>query len=190
MGLLCSSVDPYQFSYPPFATIIVRMLKLSGLVLDRYDDVDRTLRDDYVDALEKTAHRFTSEELSQLPDDTFAVILQDGDTVLKKFSMADSGNLALSVEYFRANGHKLPVEAQKVAAANLLKGCQWYGWVLEPDLDEQLQKVALGLGTVMAATMVPGAARETKNNLAASQGTGGAILTPAQIKARRMGMGV
>jgi len=166
------------------------MEKLSGLVLDRYDDVDGTLSSEYTRLLEKTAQRFTHDELARLPDETFAVILQDGDTTFKKFSMADRGNLALSVEYFMANGHKLPVEAQKVAAANLLRGCQWYGWVLEPDKDEELQKVALGIGTLMGATMIPGAARESKTNLQAARGTGGAIMTPDQIKMRRLQMGV
>lgn len=166
------------------------MLKLSGLVLDRYDDVDHTLKSVWTEIFEKTAQVFTHDELSRLPDDTFALILQDGDVTMKKFSMADQGNLGLSIEYFLENGHKLPVEAQKVAAANLLKGCQWYGLVIEPDRDELLQKVALGVGTILGATMIPGVAREAKNNLTAAQGTGGAIMTPAQIKARRMQMGV
>lgn len=166
------------------------MLKLSGLVLDRYDDVDGSLRDAYTAELEKTARRYTYDELSALPDETFAVILHDGDLTMKKFSMADAQNLAISVEYFMATGHKLPAEAQKVAAANLLKGCQWYGWVLEPDKDEELQKIALGIGALLAATEVPGAVRESKNQLAASRPAGGAIMTPAQIKAQRMQMGV
>jgi hypothetical protein len=168
----------------------VKMKKLSGLVLDRYDDVDRSIRSDYTDELEKTARRYTYEELAVLPDETFAVILHDGDTFLKKFSMADAGNLALSIEYFKATGYKLPAEAQKVAAANLLKGCAWYGWALEPDLDEELQKVAFGVGTLTAALEAPGAIRESKNQLAASRPAGGAIMTPAQIKAQRMKMGV
>lgn len=165
------------------------MKKLSGLVLDRYDfTVDpATQEGDARGDLVKMARRFTPEELSRLPDETFAVILHDGDTTLKKFSMADAGNTGLSVLYFLENGHKLPVEAQKVAAANLVRGCEWYGL----EAPEELKKIALGLGTAaMGALMVPGAMRESKNNLAASRGTGGAIMTPAQIKAQRLQNGV
>lgn len=164
------------------------MKKLSGLVLDRYDDVDGDIIASLpgVEVLVKKAHAFTHDELGRLPDETFAVILQDGDTTMKKFSMADAGNTALSVIYFLETGHKLPAEAQKVAAANLVRGCGWYGI----PVSDELEKVALGIGTLMGATMIPGAVRESKNNLQAVQGTGGGIMTPQQIKARRMQMGV
>lgn len=164
------------------------MRKLSGLVLDRYDltvEIDTAVKDGLGEFL-KIARHFTPEELSCLPDETFAVVLHDGDTIMRKFSMADVGNTGLSVLFFLGNGHQLPVEAQKVAAANLLRGCEVYGI----EAPEELQKIALGVGTLMGATMVPGAVRESKNNLSAAQGTGGAIMTPAQIKARRMQMGV
>ena len=164
------------------------MQKLSGLVLDRYDTPSEwrrflcNTRPGY-DELDKIAHVFTDGELSRLPDDTFAIILQDGDTVMKKFSMADAGNTALSLVHFAENGHKLPLEAQKVAAANLAKGCGWYGI----PVPETIEKVALGLmGMANAALMAPGAMRESKANLQAVQGTGGGIMTPEQIKARRM----
>lgn len=164
------------------------MQKLSGLVLDRYDlmvDIS-PITEGELGGFLKTARRFTPEELSCLPDETFAVILHEGDTTMRKFSMADAGNTGLSVLFFMHNGHKLPAEAQKVAAANLVRGCECYGL----EAPEELQKIALGLGTLMGATMVPGAVRESKNNLNAAQGTGGVIMTPAQIKARRMQTGV
>lgn len=168
----------------------VTMEKLSGLVLDRYDDVGNAVLGSLpvrvVEVFVKRAQAFSSEELSRLPDDTFALILQDGDTTMKKFSMADAGNTGLSVIYFLENGHKLPVEAQKVAAANLMRGCGWYGI----PVSDELQKVALGLNMLMGAAMVPGAARESKTNLQAARGTGGAIMTPDQIKMRRLQMGV
>jgi hypothetical protein len=164
------------------------MQKLSGLVLDRYDtpaEWRRFLcnsRPGY-DELDKIAHVFTEDELNRLPDDTFALILQDGDLVMKKFSMADAGNTALSLVHFAENAHKLPEEAQKVAAANLVKGCGWYGI----PVPETVEKVAFGaMGVLNAALMAPGAVRESKANLSAVQGTGGGIMTPEQIKARRM----
>ncbi len=165
------------------------MKKLSGLVLDRYDDVDGASLHDIPGALElsKLGSVFTHDELNRLPDDTFALILQDGDVTMKKFSMADAGNTALSVIYFLENGHKLPVEAQKVAAANLLKGCGWYGI----PVSDELEKVAFGaMGLINTALMGPGAVREAGANLKAVKGTGPGIMTPDQIKARRLQMGV
>ena len=165
------------------------MQKLSGLVLDRYDDPDGRALRDIPAALElaKLGSAFTADELNRLPDDTFALILQDGDVVMKKFSMADAGNTALSLVYFMQNGHKLPEEAQKVAAANLVRGCGWYAIPVPPELE----KVAFGVtGLLNTALVAPGAVREAKNNLAAVKGTGGGIMTPEQIKARRMQMGV
>ena len=167
------------------------MDKLSGLVLDYYDDrnghvlktVFPTLSS--VPTIIKEAHRLTHEERLRMPDDTFAVIISDGDVTLRKYSMADRGNTALSVEYFLKTGHKLPLEAQKVAAVNLVDACRYF------DLDppETLQKVALGfLGMFNAATVLPGAAREASNNLKAARTAGSAIMTPQQLQARKMQM--
>jgi hypothetical protein len=168
------------------------MKKLSGLVLDYYDDVDGVVFQKLSSAapvlsgLEKTAASLDPEALSRLPDDVFALLLQDGDTSLRKYAMADAGNTALSIAYFLELGHRLPVEAQKVAAANLIQGCEWYGFQPPPELE----KIALGLGTAIhGALVLPGAMSEAKKNLQAVKGAPG-IMTPEQIKARRMQMGV
>lgn len=164
------------------------MKTLSGLVLDRYDDVDGALANERIAALEKTARRFTHDELERLPDETFAVILEDSGQVFKKYSMADAGNLGLSIEYFMANGHKLPVEAQKVAAANLLRGCSWYG--VEPPQMGELEKIAIGLmNLAITAATVPGSAREAQSRIQAIKGAPG-IMTPQQVTAKRLQMGV
>jgi len=44
----------------------------------------------------------------------------------------------LSVEYFLKTAHRLPVEAQKVAAQNLVAACGWY----DIEAPEELQKIA------------------------------------------------
>jgi hypothetical protein len=174
------------------------MRKLSGLVLDRYDDVDGTVlrtipRDGlpmtWVEALVKRAHPFTSDELARLPDDAFSVVLQDGGQTLRKYARADLGNTCLHAEYFLKTGHRLPVEAQKVAAANLIEGLSWYRQ--QPTCLADLEKVALGVGSLIGgALVVPGAAREASSNLKAVRGAGPGILTPAQIQSRRLQMGV
>jgi len=168
------------------------MEKLSGLVLDIYDDGDAQIltaifpSPDSFPEIVKEAHYLTPDERGRLPDDVFALVLLDGDLALRKYACVDAGNTALSVEYFLKTGHKLPKEAQKLAAENLTKACGWYD--IEPP--EQLQKIALGLDTLLMGAMVgPGAVREAKSNLAAVQGTGGHIVTPQQVKARRAMMG-
>lgn len=168
------------------------MQKLSGLVLDRYDDVDDaifsrvTARVPLLVTLDKTAADLSQGGLERLPDDVFALVLGDGQGRLRKYAMADTGNTALSVAYFLELGHRLPGEAQKVAAAKLLEGCGWYSIIPPPELE----KVALGVMSLAnAALTVPGAVREAKNNLGAVQGAPG-IMTPEQIRARRLQTGV
>lgn len=123
------------------------MEKLSGLVLDVYDDpsgeVLRAIfpRYEQLPELIKSAHVVTPDERAQLPDDLFALVLEDGPVELRKYACVDAGNTALAVEYFMQLRHKLPEEAQKVAAANLAIACGWYG--IDPP--EELQKVARGV---------------------------------------------
>lgn len=169
------------------------MQKLSGLVLDYYDDRGGDVLKSIfptkgeVPGVIKEAHRLSHAEQTKMPDDTFAVVISDGDVTLRKYSMADRGNTALSVEYFLKTGHKLPLEAQKVAASNLVNACQCFG--IDPPGD--LQKVAIGaLGLLSGALVVPGAAREASGNLKASRTAGGAIMTPEQMKARKAQMGI
>lgn len=208
------------------------MQKLSGLVLDVYDDQGGSiLKEVYATAADlpesvKTAHLITQAEYARLPDVSFALVLEDGPVELKKFATIDEGNTVLSVVYFLKTAHKLPVEAQQVAASNLLQACSTYGF--EPP--EQLSKLALCgadvkanldsapnrqdkfplksaeersdehstpeeklaglLGAALTATAVPGAVREAKQNLQATQGAGGAIMTPGEIQTRKFQMGM
>ena len=151
------------------------MDKLSGIVLDVYDDPDgEVLREIFptyesLPDLVKEAHPLTQEQRDELPDDLFALVLLDGDTVMRKMACVDRGNTALSVEYFVKTAHKLPGEAQKVAAQNLITACGWYD--LEPP--EILRKIAgaglaagrmlygSNLGMAMGAATAPGIVKGT-----------------------------
>lgn len=168
------------------------MQKLSGLILDVYDDVEGEVlksifsSQESVPDLIKEAHFLKPEERVELDSDAFALELVDGDVSMRKFACTDPGNTALSIEYFLKTGYKLPEEAQKTAAANLVTACGWYD--IEPP--EELTKVAIGLGTLaMGAMVLPGAAGEANKNLAAVKDAGGAILTPQQVKMRKAQMG-
>jgi hypothetical protein len=130
------------------------MEKLSGLVLDVFDDpageVLKGIFPTYDDVPEviKTAMPTDSVQLSQLPDDVFALVLHDDDNVvLRKYACIDEGNTCLHVEYFLKTAGKLPIEAQQVAAENLLTACGWYN--IDPP--EELQKIAVSREKIVGA---------------------------------------
>lgn len=122
------------------------MEKISGLVLDVFDDAGgRVLKNLYPSAAElpgivKTAMPLSRDQLHQLPDDVFALVLRQGDTTLRKYACVDAGNTTLHVAYFLMTHDKLPVEAVKTAADNLITACGWYD--IEPP--EELKKLSTG----------------------------------------------
>jgi hypothetical protein len=123
------------------------MQKLSGMILDPFDDAEgRVMRALYpryedVPSFVKTAMTVSQEELQALPDDVFALVLRQGDVTLRKYACVDTGNTALNVGYFLATFDKLPVEAVKVAAHSLITACGWY----DIDPPEALKKLSTGL---------------------------------------------
>ena len=145
----------------------------SGLILDVYDDTDgATVRAAFPDGRfpesVKVAHALTHEDREAIPDDLFALVLTDGDdVVLRKYACADQGNTELSVLYFLDHGHKLAAHVQEQTAKNLVTACGWYGI----EVPQALEKVALGLGTVMTALSAPSVVKgvhgEAKRNLSA-----------------------
>lgn len=108
------------------------MRGIAGYVIDQYDDlsgevlVSRLPSFSTVPEFVKTAHRLTPSEIQDLPDDGFALVLLDAGQKMKKFAMVDAGNTALSVMYLLEQGHLLPPEAVKIAAANLVNACEHY----------------------------------------------------------------
>lgn len=124
----------------------------TGSIVDFYDDPhghvlkERLPESAQVPDFVKTAEYLTKEARASLPDDVFALVMVDRGEKLRKYACVDKGNTALSVIYFMENHDRLPEEAQKVAAANLLTACDWHG--LKPPMG--LQKVAL-LGAAMNA---------------------------------------
>jgi hypothetical protein len=110
-------------------------MKTAGLVLDFYDDVDKSVMKRVFPKLEdappllKTAAKFyvlSPEEQDVLRDEAFALVMHNDGAVLRKFACVDPGNTALSVLYFTETHDELPEAAVKVAAANLLKACEQF----------------------------------------------------------------
>lgn len=178
-------------------------MQTSGLVLDVYDDFNGgVLRAIFptpseIPDLVKQADALGPTDRAKLPDNVFALVLQNGDQQLRKYACTDPGNTVLSVLYFAKNAHKLPPEATKVAAANLITACSWYG--LE-DLAKEaglLGAAATGmvshvaknpLGTlstaVTAPALVQGARQEIGGRMSAirqHEQTGGGVATPEQV---------
>lgn len=162
-------------------------MQTSGLILDLYDDFQGDVLStiysstEEVPALVKEAHHLKEAELRALPDDVFALVaVADGGVKMRKFACTDPGNTALSVEYFLKTAHKLPLEAQKQAAQNLVTACGWYG--IDPP--STLQKIAL-MGTVLKGVMAlpaaQGAHAEAKENVQRiKQAPPGTIINPFQ----------
>ena len=103
----------------------------TGSIIDFYDDpnglVLRTkVGAEQVPSFIKTAQFLEGAHQEQLPDDVYALVMLDRGAKLRKYACVDKGNTALSVIYFLENKDKLPEEAQKTAAANLLTACKWY----------------------------------------------------------------
>ena len=96
--------------------------------LDFYDDHGALLKKALPDAKDlpdfiKTASSVSPEEHAN----QFALVMIDEDgQVLKKFATADAGNTWLSALYFGMTHDRLPPEAEKLAAANLLVACEAY----------------------------------------------------------------
>ena len=156
------------------------MEKLSGVVIDAGDDYNGAVlrsifpTQESVPDLIKSAEYLPPERRAVLPDDLYALVLQNGeDVALRKFACTDAGNTALSVEYFMKTAHKLPENAQKVAAANLCEACSWYD--IEPP--EVLEKIALAKWKAVAGAPAALAKRlgvgTLSKNPAAALGKGG-----------------
>lgn len=116
------------------------MHRLSGFVIDQYDDVDgRVLKGLHPDPSSipefvKTAAHLGQDQLAKIADDRFALVLLNEGRKLKKFAMVDRGNTALSVAYLLKQAHLLPKEAVKIAAGNLITACQHYGLGIPDEL--------------------------------------------------------
>lgn len=140
----------------------------TGSIIDFYDDpqglvLKQRLGSEQVPDFIKEAQFLKEPQRDSLPDDVFALVMIDRGAKMRKYACVDKGNAALSVMYFLENKDKLPEEAQKVAAANLLTACKWHS--LRPPA--VLIKAA-GLGSAamgalgIGSTISEGAAKHRK----------------------------
>lgn len=113
-------------------------MKTAGLMLDFYDDKSgATLRakcptPESLPEVVKVAHILSAEERDVLRDDAFALILHNEGKQLRKFACVDEGNTVLSTVYFLENFDKLPPQAIKTAAVNLVAFNEGFGLPVPP----------------------------------------------------------
>lgn len=102
-------------------------MRTAGVVLDFYDDLTgEVVRSTWptqgtVPEIVKEAHYLSPEEREILRDEGYALILENEGKVLRKFACVDEGNTLLSALYLERTHEKLPAEAVKVAAVNILE---------------------------------------------------------------------
>jgi hypothetical protein len=163
----------------------------TGTIIDFYDDpmgsvlktkVAHAQLPDYV----RSADFQTEEKLAALPDDAFALIMVDNGKAMRKFACVDKGNTALSALYFMETKDKLPEEAQKIAAANLLGYCLAFG--IEPPA--QLEKIATkaeAFAKALATDLLPNNPKDLALFRRASSSTAGQNASAQAMKAVRRG---
>jgi len=160
-------------------------MKTAGIILDLYDnpgDLKSFFPSmDVIPESIKTAHMLSSEELNRLPDDAFAVVLLNGEDRLRKYACIDKGNTELSIAYFAKHGHKLPLEAQQVAAENLAIACDWYD-IEVPDILQKHAFLNAAMTALTAPALVKGTASKVRDNVAAVR-AGDGVVTPRQQQA-------
>lgn len=102
------------------------MLKLANQVIDIYDDTSKEgMRK--LAKLNPTCNVLSAEDRAKLGDHEFALtIITKKASKLNKFPICDKDSTWLSNQYFDMNAHKLPPEAQKVAAQHLMKACSMF----------------------------------------------------------------
>jgi len=114
------------------------MLKLANQVIDIYDDTSREGMKKLA-KLNPSCNVLTSQERARLGDHDFALtVITKQASKLNKFPIADRDSTWLSNQYFDMNAHKLPVDAQKIAAQNIMVACAKFK--VEPS--ETLKKFA------------------------------------------------
>lgn len=139
-------------------------MDLAGVILDIYDDskglvLRRKLGSGHP-LPEKLASStlLTHEELAQLPDRLFAMVVENHGETVRKYAMHDEAHLITSMIYFDECRSLLPEDVRQKVAENLIMGCEWYD-VRPP---ASIIKTAWVGAAISAATGVMGAVDAVK----------------------------
>jgi hypothetical protein len=116
-----------------------RVMSFEHTNLDFYDDGGALLKETFSSRSSLPDFVKSAAVLSEgTAANQYALVLLEDGRALKKFATADAGNAFISAVYFAKTRHALPIEAQKVAAANLREALLHF----QIDVPSALQKVA------------------------------------------------
>ncbi|MEN6550226.1 MAG: hypothetical protein ABFE07_29630 [Armatimonadia bacterium] len=156
------------------------MFRLAGRIVDVYDDVK-------MQVLQENLAKIGSlefapvDEVMKLPHDKFALVfLTKTGRAVPKYPVHTADATALSTLYFEKLGHRLPAEAQRVAAAFLKKAAEQF----KLPAPKGLEKLS-GAEVTSNVVDVRKLSEETPKEAAPQHfalGTSYVIDTPAQVK--------
>lgn len=103
--------------------------RFAGVTYDWYDDQGLTLKSKFPtrESLPDIIKTATIQPKEGLANEQFALVMIDNGGVFRKYACNDAGTTAMSAVYFMEHGDKLPEEAQKLAASNLIQACLRHG---------------------------------------------------------------
>lgn len=110
------------------------MWKIGTTVIDFYDDNGELLKEVFPDFNLLPEQVKTANFNPPNNDHDYALILNKDGYLFKKFACHDAGNTAISLLYFLENYEKLPDEAVKIAALNLVDSLQRFNLKIPEEL--------------------------------------------------------
>lgn len=157
----------------------------SGIILDQHDDEHAYVVRKHFKTAEAIPDllKQATPDPRNLPDEAFALIIQEGDHKLRKYAMSDKSSAAKSAFYFMSCGAKLPEPARQVAATKLAGALYSYG--IQPPA-EMLKLAAIPKAMVDDSFDVKGKYRERAKSKE-SAGTGGASLSRLMSRKKKEG---
>ena len=136
--------------------------------VDLYDDGGQTLREKFgydVPDFIKEAALLTEEELSDLPDHAFAVVLVDGAKKLRKYACVDKAHTAVHAIYLMERPRDLPYEARSIAAHNIKVACKRFGLHMPSKLAKMAKMAARTKKLIDTDGVVPRASKTKMSDL-------------------------
>lgn len=129
-------------------------------MLDHRDDNGLLLKRFFptIDSVPETIKQAWLSNIDNLPNEAFALIAIDGPNAMRKYACHDAGTTLVSSIYFLECGAKLPEQAQKTAAANLVAACKRF----EIDVPPALEKAASLQGAVAGVVNITSGPQRTK----------------------------
>lgn len=143
------------------------MINVAGSVIDPYDDDFASLRDmaagSALPEFIKQASIMSPEELKNLPDHAFAVVVVGGAEPMRKFACVDKAHTAVGAMYFLRNREDLAPAVREKVAANLCRACEHFGLEVPIELVKEAKKAKVLIKSDGAEMVVPARHEKTSD---------------------------